>query len=60
MESFGILYCPNIILTKYEMPLFNRYVWDKIRPSNGGFVAQKLKVFFKLFKNPTIPIFFAE
>ena len=50
-------------LPKYEMPLFNRYVWDKIRPSNGCFVqnmAQKLKVFFKLFKNLTITIFFAE
>ena len=50
-------------LPKYEMPLFNRYVWDKLRPSNWCFVqnmAKKLKVFFKLFKNPTIPIFFAE
>ena len=47
-------------LPKCEMPLFNSYVWDKLRPSNGCFVqnmAKKLKVFFKVFKNPTIPRF---
>ena len=40
-------------LPKYERPLFNRYVWDKIRPSNGCFVqnmAQKLKVFLNYLK----------
>ena len=63
MESFGISYCLNPYSPKYRILLFNRYVWDKLRPSNGYFernMAKKLKVFFKLFKNRTISIFFAE
>ena len=50
-------------LPKYEMPLFIRYVWDKLRPSNGCFVqnmAKKLKVFFKLLKDHAIPTFLAK
>ena len=61
MESSGILYCLNPYSFKYEMLLFNRYVWVKPRPSNGYFeqnMAKQLKVFFKLFKNHTIPICF--
>ena len=50
MEYSGILYCLNSYSSKNEMLLFNRYVWDKLRPSNGYFeqnMAKKLKVFFK-------------
>ena len=49
MESSGILYCLNPYSFRYEMLLFNRYVWDKVRPSNGYFeqnMAKKLEVFF--------------
>ena len=63
MELFGILYCLNPYAPKFEILLFNRYVWDKLWPSNGYFeqnMAKKLKVFFKLFKNHTISTFFAE
>ena len=58
MESSGILYCLNSYSFKNEMLLSNRYVWDKLRPSNGYFeqnMAKKIKVFFKLFKNHTLP-----
>ena len=63
MESSGILYCLNPYKLKYEMLLFNRYVWDKLRPSNEYFnqnMAKELKVYFKLFKTHTIPTSFAE
>ena len=62
MEYLGILYCLNPYSPKYEMFLFNRYVWDILRPFNGYFeqnMATKLKVIFKLFKNRTIPSSFA-
>ena len=57
MESSGILHCLNSYSFKNEMLLFNRYVWDKRRFSNGYFeqnIAKKLKVFFRL------STFFAE
>ena len=63
MESVGILYCLNPYSPKYETILFNRYVWDKLRPLNEYFeqnMAKKLKVFFKLLKKHTISTSFAE
>ena len=63
MESLGILYCLNPYSPKYEILLFNRYVWEKLRSSNGYFernMAKKLKVFFKLLKNHTISTFSPE
>ena len=46
-----------------DMILLDRYVGDRLRPSNGYVnqnIRKKLKVFFKLFKNHTIPTFFTE
>ena len=60
LESSGILYCLHPYSFKYEMLLFNRYVWVKLRPSNGYFernMAKQLKVFFKSLKNHTLPFF---
>ena len=46
MESSGLLYCLNPYSFQHEMILFNRYVWDKLRPFNEYFnqnMAKKTK-----------------
>ena len=49
MESSGILSCLNSYSFKNEILLFNRYVWDNFRRSNG-ILIEVFKVLTKVAK----------